>query len=63
MLTIATNNTTEAQGTPALPYDENTGPDPDNPTPIPFDGGITLLVAAGAAYGLRSAKKQMNQNK
>lgn len=30
------------------------GPAPDNqPTRVPIDGGASLLLAAGAAYGLR----------
>lgn len=32
-------------------------PDPD--TNVPFDGGISILVAAGVAYGLK--KKQDNK--
>ena len=27
--------------------------DPSDPTPIPIDGGISLLVAAGTAYGIK----------
>ncbi len=36
--------------------------DPDAPTNVPFDGGISLLVAAGVAYGLKKkhdSKQQM----
>ena len=33
---------------------------PDNPACIPIDGGITLLIAAGLAYG---GKKTMRLNK
>lgn len=30
---------------------------PGNPTPpVPLDGGISLLVAAGAAYGVKKYK-------
>lgn len=28
--------------------------------PVPVDGGITLLLAAGAAYGVRKAVKARN---
>lgn len=30
--------------------------------PVPVDGGITLLLAAGAAYGVRKAVKARNTN-
>ncbi|OGX86408.1 PID-CTERM protein-sorting domain-containing protein [Hymenobacter glacialis] len=26
---------------------------PPNPTPVPIDGGVSLLLAAGGAYGLK----------
>ena len=29
------------------------GPTDDPDTPVPFDGGISLLVAAGVAYGAK----------
>lgn len=35
--------------------------DPD--TPVPFDGGITLLVAAGTAYGIKQWKQSRKENK
>jgi hypothetical protein len=41
--------------------DPNGGDPPGDPGPtaIPFDGGISLLLAAGAAYGVRrSARKR-----
>ena len=32
----------------------NTGPTPDpDPTAVPLDGGASLLLAGGVAYGLR----------
>lgn len=40
------------------------GPDPDEPLPI--DGGVSLLVAAGVGYGakkLHDAKKRKQENK
>jgi hypothetical protein len=33
------------------------GPAPTGPTPIPLDGGASLLLAAGAAYGLKRLRK------
>lgn len=35
-------------------------PPPPPPEPIPLDGGLTLLIVAGAVYG---AKKLYNQQK
>ena len=29
------------------------GPTPSQPTPVPIDGGVSLLLAAGGAYGLK----------
>lgn len=26
---------------------------PDNPPPVPLDGGLALLLAAGVAYGIK----------
>jgi hypothetical protein len=34
--------------------------DPD-PAAIPFDGGISLLLAAGTAYGIRRSAKKRGQ--
>lgn len=39
------------------------GGDPDD-TPIPFDGGLSLVIAAGVGYGLKkahNARKQKEQ--
>ncbi len=42
---------------PTLGYAQpDPGGDPDD-TPIPFDGGITLVIAAGVAYGLKQTRK------
>ena len=58
MLMIAPMLLTAQTGTPPPdPGDGYTGGDPDA-TPIPFDGGITLLIAAGAAYGIKKATKK-----
>jgi hypothetical protein len=32
------------------------GPDPLNPSAVPVDGGISLLLAAGATFGARKLK-------
>ena len=48
----------------AMPGDP--GPDPD--TDVPLDGGVSILVAAGIAYGAKKAhdkrkkEKQMNND-
>ncbi len=41
------------------------GPDGDDTldNPIPFDGGVSLLVAAGIAYGLKKAHEKKKANK
>ncbi|MFD2786794.1 PID-CTERM protein-sorting domain-containing protein [Hymenobacter rubripertinctus] len=31
-------------------------PDPTDPTAVPIDGGASLLLAAGAAYGLKKLR-------
>lgn len=30
--------------------------DPNSPDPIPVDGGVSLLLAAGAAYGVKKVR-------
>jgi len=32
------------------------GGDPDAPTEVPFDGGLTLIIAAGAGYAIKKAR-------
>lgn len=42
------------------------GDDPDPPNQIPFDGGISLVVAAGIAYAAKKGhdkRKKLNENK
>ena len=34
------------------------GPTPTGPTPTPLDGGASLLLAGGLAYGLRRLKQR-----
>lgn len=37
------------------------GPGPNaQPTAVPIDGGASLLLAAGAAYGLRRLKRHLH---
>lgn len=33
------------------------GPEPDNPTNVPIDGGASLLLAAGVGLGLRQLRR------
>lgn len=38
-------------------------PDNEDPEPVPIDGGVSILVAAGVAYGVkkvRDYKKEKN---
>ena len=37
------------------------GPVPAAPTAIPLDGGASLLLAAGAAYGLKRLRQKRRQ--
>ncbi|WP_400192142.1 PID-CTERM protein-sorting domain-containing protein [Hymenobacter sp. B81] len=43
----------QAQGNPG-----SGGPEPGQPTAVPLDGGASLLLAAGAAYGLRRLRRR-----
>jgi hypothetical protein len=46
---------------PALVYAQgDPGPDPD---PIPFDGGLSMLIAAGVAYGAKKAYDKRKKDK
>ena len=48
---------------PDSPDGDPTDVDPPGdpgPTAIPFDGGISLLLAAGAAYGVRRSARKRN---
>ncbi len=38
------------------------GPDPDA-TGIPFDGGLTLVIAAGAGYAIKKARDKRKKEK
>ena len=51
---VAITSAVSAQGLPPEPIDQN------GPSPVPVDGGASLLLAGGAIAGikkLRSAKK------
>lgn len=43
------------------PPDVDPPVDPDPPA-IPFDGGISLLLAAGTAYGIRRSARMRGRN-
>lgn len=54
---------------PMLIYAQGGFDDNVNDNPVPFDGGVSLLVAAGVGYGLKKAherkkaQKQLNENR
>lgn len=54
VLLLSFTERAQAQG-PGSP-----GPTPQNPDPtaIPLDGGVSLLLAAGAAYGLKRLRQR-----
>jgi hypothetical protein len=39
------------------------GPQDPGPDPVPLDGGVTALVAAGVGYGLKKMKKRRADKK
>lgn len=48
-------------GSPGVDCDPDNNPD----VPVPLDGGTSILIAAGVAYGIkkyRDGKKQSNHN-
>jgi hypothetical protein len=52
-LVVAASSSTWAQGPP---------PPPPNPAAVPIDGGLSLLLAAGAGLGARKMWKQKAPN-
>ncbi len=38
-----------------LLYAQPPGPGDDPDTPVPFDGGLSLIIAAGVGYGAKKA--------
>jgi hypothetical protein len=37
-------------------------PPPDDPSDVPVDGGLSLLIAGGVGYGIYRLKKAKNDN-
>jgi len=48
---------------PVLVKDAAAQPPPPPPQDIPIDGGLFLLIAAGASYGARKLYKQQKEEK
>ena len=48
---------------PILVKDAAAQPPPPPPQDIPIDGGLFLLIAAGASYGARKLYKQQKEEK
>ncbi len=48
---------------PGLVKDAAAQPPPPPPQDIPIDGGLFLLIAAGATYGARKLYKQQKEEK
>jgi len=46
---------------PILVKDASAQPPPPPPQDIPIDGGLFLLIAAGATYGARKLYKQQKE--
>ena len=53
LLALASPGRARAQGAPG-----STGPQPQGPTGVPLDGGASLLLAGGVAYGLRRLRRR-----
>lgn len=47
-----------AAGGVALAQPGSTGPTPSSPTAIPLDGGVSLLLAGGVAYGIKHLRNR-----
>lgn len=41
---------------------QDPGPDPGGDPDVPIDGGIALLAAAGIAYGVKTLRKNKEEN-
>jgi hypothetical protein len=48
---------------PSTPGDEIDNPDYDPDVEVPLDGGVSLLVAAGVAYGVKRAYDKRKKDK
>ncbi len=44
---------------PIITYAQDPGDDPD----VPFDGGLTVLIAAGVGYGLKKVRDERKRKK
>lgn len=55
---LTTTHVAVAQG-PSTPLD----PDGDPDDTVPIDGGASVLIAAGVAYGLKKVYDKRNENK
>ena len=53
---VAATPLVHAQGGPGDP-----GLDPDPPRTVPFDGGLSLVVAAGIAYAAKKGRDRRKQ--
>ena len=62
MLTMSLSTAVVAQEDPGPPPvdPEGGGPPTDPDAEIPFDGGLSLLLTAGAAYGAKKAVDYRN---
>ena len=49
--------------TPGILLGQPGGDDDDDVTDVPFDGGVSLLVAAGVGYGLKKAHDKKKAEK
>ncbi len=38
------------------------GDPPDDPSDVPIDGGLSILLAAGAAYGVKKVKDNIKKD-
>lgn len=48
----------------AQPGDPGNDPDPNQPnTSVPFDGGLTLLVIAGAGFAIKKSREKRQNDK
>lgn len=58
LLMLAINFTPNIVNAQDSPTDTTGLGDPDGgPTNVPFDGGISILVAAGVAYGIKKRRE------
>lgn len=63
LLLTCAGTVTQAQGGPGGPGDPGGDPDPGGSTRIPFDGGLSLVAAAGIAYVAKKGIEKRKQKK